>query len=507
MATTLNVLNFKAKSKVKEDFSPINHSVDVDLLHIHYAVAIILLAFYGVAVCPFIDELPLPHLVAPISATFILMALARQLLWQKLVEVAPLERKTSTIFKLDMALFLFFGLLLASHNYFFYDFPLESGVKIIVGMLSIGWFVSVDIALYNERCLSLFLKKIGVHLRQSKRYISLTKKFTVFAFISLSVVAVTLLLVVYKDVGWIIAQGDEIVARQAQILIMLEFLFVLGILLVYLLKIIQSYSKSSDFFLKNQNQTLIALAEGDLSVSVPVTSNDEYGIMANLTNAMIDELVAQKREIQQTRDTTILALSSLAETRDNETGAHILRTKYYVKALAEELSQQPKFAAKLSPDMIVLMYKSAPLHDIGKVGIPDKILLKPGKLDFDEFEIMKTHAALGGQAIRAAEEQMGGTSFLNIAKEIAESHHEKWDGSGYPNGLKGEEIPLSARLMALADVYDALISKRVYKEAFSHERAKGIILEGDGKHFDTDVIKAFLVIEDKFLTIAKTYKN
>jgi len=166
-----------------------------------------------------------------------------------------------------------------------------------------------------------------------------------------------------------------------------------------------------------------------------------------------------------------------------------------------------RFSDKLTEDIIELLYKSAPLHDIGKVGIPDKILLKPRKLDDDEFEIMKTHAQLGSDALQSTEATLGTNSFLMLAREIASTHHEKWDGSGYPNGLKENEMPISGRLMAVADVYDALISKRVYKPAFSREKAMSILVEGRGQHFDPDIIDAMLEIESEFIRIAEKYKN
>jgi len=175
--------------------------------------------------------------------------------------------------------------------------------------------------------------------------------------------------------------------------------------------------------------------------------------------------------------------------------------------LAENLSESSAYAALLTPSYIELLYKSAPLHDVGKVGIPDNILLKPGKLTDDEFEIMKGHAQIGADALSTAEKQLGSSSFLEIAKEIALSHHEKWNGSGYPNQLSGENIPLSGRLLALADVYDALISKRVYKPAFSHQEAKDIIMKGEGSHFDPAVVKAFIAIEDKFVAIAADFQD
>ncbi len=221
-------------------------------------------------------------------------------------------------------------------------------------------------------------------------------------------------------------------------------------------------------------------------------------------NAYLEcEVQKRIREVALIQDTTIIAMASLAETRDNETGDHIRRTQNYVSLLARQLQTHPRFRDALSDAVIDLLHKSAPLHDIGKIGIPDRILLKPGKLEADEFEIMKTHAALGLEAIRKAERYLEGeTNFLSYAREIAGSHHEKWDGSGYPQGLMGEAIPVSARLMAVADVYDALISKRVYKPAFSHEQAVEIIREGRGGHFDPDIVDAFLSVEQRFNDVA-----
>lgn len=220
------------------------------------------------------------------------------------------------------------------------------------------------------------------------------------------------------------------------------------------------------------------------------------------------EIAKRTAEIIAVQDVTILAMASLAETRDLETGNHIRRTQHYVKALAQKLKTHPNFGYFLSDMMIETLFKSAPLHDIGKVGIPDRILLKPGKLTPDEFEIMKTHTTLGRDAIKHAENELGvQVEFLRIAKEIAYNHQEKWDGSGYPTGVSGNDIPISARLMALADVYDALISRRVYKEPISHETAVKIILEGKGKHFDPDIVDAFLQLQDVFQGIAERFSD
>ena len=223
---------------------------------------------------------------------------------------------------------------------------------------------------------------------------------------------------------------------------------------------------------------------------------------------LAQEVARRTAEVRDVQDATILMMSSLAETRDNETGNHIQRTQRYVRVLAEALRTHPRFAATLDDATIELLYKSAPLHDIGKVGIPDRILLKPGRLTPEEFEIMKQHTTMGRDAIAQAEARLGrSVPFLALAKEIAYAHQEKWDGSGYPLGLRGDAIPISARLMAVADVYDALISKRVYKAAMTHEQAAALISEGRERHFDPDVTDAFLAVQEQFRDIAAQFTD
>lgn len=218
------------------------------------------------------------------------------------------------------------------------------------------------------------------------------------------------------------------------------------------------------------------------------------------------EVEKRTREVMAIQDVTILAMASLAETRDTETGNHIRRTQFYVKALAEKLRDHPRFALFLTDSNITMLFKSAPLHDLGKVGIPDRILLKPGSLEPEEFEIMKTHTTLGYDALVHAEKALGfKVDFLSFAKTIALSHQEKWDGSGYPQGLAGDDIPIAARLMAVADVYDALISRRIYKEGMSHEKAVLIMRAGRGSHFDPDMLDAFIDIQEEFCAIARRF--
>ena len=220
------------------------------------------------------------------------------------------------------------------------------------------------------------------------------------------------------------------------------------------------------------------------------------------------EVARQTQMVRAVQDATVLAMASLAETRDADTGNHIRRTQFYVRALALKLQSHPRFSAFLTDEMIDLLFKTAPLHDIGKVGIPDRILLKPGRFTPEEFEIMKTHTTLGRDAIEHAESALSvPVEFLKVAKQIAYGHQEKWDGSGYPEGDSGDDIPIPARLMAVADVYDALISRRVYKAAMPHIEAVQIIAAGRGSHFDPDIADAFAGIHDDFRIIADRFSD
>jgi len=213
---------------------------------------------------------------------------------------------------------------------------------------------------------------------------------------------------------------------------------------------------------------------------------------------------SERREAE-TRDVVIFAMARLAESRDPETGAHIERVQSYCQALAEQLAASGQHQSLIDAEFIHLMYRTSPLHDIGKVGIPDDVLLKPGRLSDREFEIMKTHPTIGAETLEAAMARFPNTRFLQMARDIAMTHHERFDGTGYPSGLKGEDIPLCGRIVALADVYDALTSRRVYKAAFTHHVARGIIVRESGKQFDPAIVAAFLAIEDKFEAIYKRF--
>jgi len=261
--------------------------------------------------------------------------------------------------------------------------------------------------------------------------------------------------------------------------------------------VIELYESSSNLYLQTSKNIqivwiLVSLAGVSLYLLLYIIFYKAYGRQRKIA-----------QQLSQTQDVTILALAYQAELRDSETGNHIERTSHYVEILAQELKKHPNYKLYLSDSYIADLIKSAPLHDIGKVGIPDAILQKPGKLEPDEFDKIKRHCEYGEMILQKAAHKLIFQSFLTIALQLVMYHHEKWNGKGYPLGLTGEEIPLSARIMALSDVYDALRSKRYYKDAYSHEKSVEIICEEKGKHFDPLIVEAFLKKEKDFYMISE----
>lgn len=266
----------------------------------------------------------------------------------------------------------------------------------------------------------------------------------------------------------------------------------------------------ADDFLHKPIESAILRARVHRSLRTKRLLDDNFSYQRELKSysAQLEERIKERtQQVVRTQHVTVFALAKLSESRDNETGAHLERMSRYTLALANEMSSWDTYRDLLTPAFLDMLFFSSPLHDIGKVGIPDAILLKPGKLTSDEFDIMKLHTLIGGRTLDAANNAAENDTFLEMGRDIAYAHHEKWDGSGYPNGLAGEAIPLPARITALGDVYDALTSKRPYKEPFSHEKSKAIILEGRGSHFAPDVVDAFLQCESVFIQIAQDYRD
>lgn len=243
-------------------------------------------------------------------------------------------------------------------------------------------------------------------------------------------------------------------------------------------------------------------------VKIHLENREYQKILENRSISLENEVNKKIRKINEMQDGIMTIIISLAEFRDENTGNHINRTKRFVELLATKLAKKEKYKDLLSLNYIEVLVKSAPLHDIGKIAIPDNILLKQGKLTEEEFEIMKTHTTKGVEILRKAKNYIDeNNDFLLVGMEIAGGHHEKWNGTGYPKGLKGEEIPLSARLMALADVYDALTTERAYKKAFSHEKATMMIEKANGTHFDPEIVEVFLNTLEEFRKIALKWSD
>ncbi len=264
---------------------------------------------------------------------------------------------------------------------------------------------------------------------------------------------------------------------------------------------------AEDFLLKPVNGPLLRARVENCLVKKRIHDLEQsYQRLVRYQNQRLEERVSEQvRELAAAHAATIFALAQLAASRDMDTGEHLHRIREYCRALAGRLRQKPRFAGILTDEYIQTLWAASPLHDIGKVGIPDEILRKPGPLTEEQYELMKVHPLLGADTLRAVREQHPGNPLIRIGIEIAESHHEWWNGQGYPHGLRGEEIPLSARIVALADAYEALTSRRCYKPAFSHEKAREILVAQRGERLDPEIVDAFLEAEEEFLAIRQRH--
>ena len=264
---------------------------------------------------------------------------------------------------------------------------------------------------------------------------------------------------------------------------------------------------ADDYMIKPFNHTILrARIETCLGKKLMHDRESQYQDQIEVFNLDLQNRVSkQVFEITAAQRSTIFAMAKLAESRDPETGEHLLRVREYVRTICHKLCLHPRYTTLIDDNYIENICAASPLHDIGKVGIPDSILLKPGRHTPEEFNTMKAHAGIGAETLSEVNRLHPGNDFIRLGIEIAESHHEKWDGTGYPYGLAGESIPLVGRILALADVYDALTSKRCYKEGFSHARSLEIIIDGSGKHFDPDVVDAFVKTQNEFVYIKERY--
>lgn len=479
----------------------LNSNYDAPLTFKLYLIAGVVFAFYGGRVCPFLESLSPWEIFLHVGTTFSLLFLTRHVFLHSHDLI-----KNQNHAKLDTILFFLASLPLALFYNLDYDFAFESNLKVVLGMTLFGFLSGLILQLSCK--IKHFHATENQHdFQLSGERQSIVKQMTIMVCMLIVTLTVLLCMVAMKDIFWLERNPEHLLNGTGAISVLKEFFYISITLGCYVVTILALWAKLIRKVLLSQERSLLEVTEGNITKRLPIFEHNELGSMASLTNTMLDSLQSSQNEVKTTRDVAIVSLSALAESRDNETGAHILRTQEYVRALATYLSQFDKHKALLTPSYIELLYKSAPLHDVGKVGIPDNILLKPGKLTAEEFDVMKRHPEIGANALSVAEKHLGSNSFLQLAKEISLTHHEKWDGSGYPRALEGEGIPISGRLMAIADVYDALICERVYKKAFPHEQAKAIILEGCGSHFDPEIVNAFLAIEQEFIDIADKYRR
>lgn len=471
-----------------------------------YIFAWLIMTVYGGEICPFLESLSIVEwgftLLIVVSLAYVGRTFA-VIRWG--VAKAPTDIEDYSGFKqfvIELVPFLAAGLGVAVFDRLYYGFPFaESGLAAVLsGMTLVGLFAAMDLTLEAERRVITSLTAEGRSLKRAGRFFPLTKKFAVLSSVLMLAMMTVILMVLSHDLTSSLTFNADFDSQQARNIMLLELSFVMTVFLVIVLDLILTYSRNLRLLFENEIWVLEAVDAGNLDdhVHVSVATNDEFGIIAHYTNRMINSLKKRTDELQRTQDVTIHSLASLAETRDNETGTHIIRTQRYVCVIATAL-QEPW---SLTEQEIDLLYKSAPLHDIGKVGVPDAILLKPGPLTDEEWVEMRRHTQYGAQALDKAEARLGSSSFLQLAKEIVETHHERWDGTGYPRGLSGSDIPRAGRIMAIADVYDALISERTYKEAFSHKTAREIIVGSRGTHFDPEVVNAFVAQEESFAEIA-----
>ncbi|MEM8878176.1 MAG: HD domain-containing phosphohydrolase [Pseudomonadota bacterium] len=466
----------------------------------HYSVAVLLLSFYSIAVCPIIRNLDPLVVIATFAIAFAGAFVIRAALVGRLARLGVLERVNLHLLAFDIAYLTGIGLALCLYYDTQHYIPWHSVAKVVFGFSALAFFIAMDLALHRETNLRKALFHSGASLELQEQFMPIRSKFVFVAVASFLTAASITILVVMKDIHWIARHPDQL--ETAKYAIIAEILFVAIVMSGYVVRVLTGFADRVGQSLVDVNSVLTRVRDGDLSASLPITSIDEFGRSAALTNHMIDCLSDRTNELQNSYQAILAVCMRLASLHDDETGGHIARTQSYVDILTGQLMRSAKYRDVIGARDRTLFRMAAPLHDIGKVGIPEAILTKPGKLSTEEFDLMKTHTLIGDDALGAAEKDVGRIEFLDVARRIAVSHHEKWDGSGYPHGLKGEDIPLPARIMALADVYDALRSSRPYKSAFSHEKARGIIVEGRGSHFDPDVVDAFLQIEGQFIDIS-----
>ncbi|HKK15434.1 MAG TPA: hypothetical protein VJ981_01920, partial [Gammaproteobacteria bacterium] len=323
---------------------------------LHYLFSFIILIIYGGQVCPYIDSLDIISWSSLLAFVFVIGFITRSLLLPHVVKNAPHVSQVKRQFFLEISLYIGMALVVTFYNFIQYDFPIGSGLKVLLAMLTLGVFAAVDLGLERERTLSFEFNNSGKIIVPDERYYPLTKKFALLSTAIIITGVGIVFLVISKDLLWL-GSVEQDNLSQARLAVMGELLFVGIAFLGEIINLIISFSHNLNLFFNNENTTLASVSAGNLQAHVPVCSNDEFGVMAYHTNRMINQLRERTRELQLTQDATILSLASLAETRDNETGMHILRTQRYIKVLCDVLKNNPRFRDFLDSETIELLYK------------------------------------------------------------------------------------------------------------------------------------------------------
>ncbi len=422
----------------------------------------------------------------------------RSMIAEHISTVAP-ARRPRLAFWGELGVFIAGGAVIGIVNTVFHGFPAASGLKAMLGFVTIGVFAGVDQAFVQTR----------IRFEQGGMPSFPTKPRSPFAVrLGLSFGLVTALVI--GIISLLLLRGIEdgrIRDPQSFRRLAIEFAFVFAVILCYVANAARGAEKLLAKAVSEQVQTLGEARDGRAQRRAVIGTQDEIGFVSAEINHLLDELDRAHETTTRTNDAIMKALIGLAGARDNETGDHLQRTQRYVGILCSQLAGHPEYAATLTPSAIADIVSAAPLHDIGKVAVPDAILRKPGRLTSDEYEVMKTHVSHGLAVINKVIADVGVTPYLAAARDVIAGHHEHWNGAGYPFGLKGAEIPLAGRVMALADVYDALRSERIYKAAMTHEEARQTLIDGAGTQFDPLVVAAFLVVEPQFDRIATSFTD
>lgn len=462
----------------------------------HHLVFSVFVTIYGYSVCNFINGLQVALWAATLVPVGVAQWLLRNIVAGRIALTAPASRPRLAFFS-ELGVFVLGGAVIGIVNTVLHGFPAGSGMKAMLGFVTIGIFAGVDQAFVQTRI--RFEQGGMVASRDMVR-----SPFSIRLGLSIGVVVALVLGIASLLVLRGIEDGafsDISGFRRLAI----EFAFVFGVIVCYVANVARGAEKLFAKAISEQVQTLSDARDGKARRRATVGTQDEIGFVSGEINHLLDELDRAYEATTRTNDAIMKALIGLAGARDNETGGHLQRTQGYVGLLCEQLSLDPDLAPTLTPQAISDIIGAAPLHDIGKVAVPDRVLLKPGRLTPDEYDMMKTHVAHGLAVIDKVIADVGITPYLAAARDVIAGHHEHWNGAGYPFGKKGTDIPLAGRVMALADVYDALRSARVYKPAISHAEARQILIDCAGTQFDPMVVAAFLVVEPQFERIASNF--